>query len=85
MNRHRTPHVAPPPALYRMGTDRDGERMVVWPLYSAQVMAHDGRPDASVYVRRDVVRRLLVSEAVPPPPKPWPDRVRAWVGRLLSW
>ena len=86
MNRRRHP-VAHPPALYRMGTDRDGERMVVWPLYTAAPLAMDGRPDEHVYIRRDIVRRALVSSAaVLPEPKP---RRLGWlverIGRWLSW
>lgn len=86
MDRRRAP-VAHPPALYRMARDLDGERMVVWPLYTAAPLAMDGRPDEHVYLRRDLVRRALAGAGeVLPDPKPRRlGRVAAWLGRLLSW
>ena len=56
--------LAVPPVIFRAGGDH-GARVLYWPSYDAAPMAHDGRPDHHVYVRRDLVRTWLAQRSPP--------------------
>ena len=77
--------LAVPPVIFRAGGDH-GARVLYWPSYDAAPMAHDGRPDHHVYVRRDIVRAWLAQS--PPPAQSPLDTAgtaeRGWAGTVRA-
>lgn len=92
MDRRRSVAQTNPPVIFRGGGDH-GARVAYWPSYDAAPMAHDGRPDHHVYVRRDLVRAWLAQHPAPSQgptvgqPAPWWRRlvmVLHWMQRRRS-
>lgn len=70
---------ATPPALLRMVRE---DRTVIWPHLVGDPLADDGRDDATIFVRRDIVKRALAVRStwdVLPPEKP------RRLGRVMEW
>lgn len=75
---------ATPPALLRMVRE---DRTVIWPHLVGDPLADDGRDDATIFVRRDLVKRALAARStwdVLPEPEPRGiGRVLERIGRWL--